>query len=156
MKCCAHPVKASRESSLKSRRYLKAILSAPIGCATACTHQALAFRGAIDLLPEAFARDRRSASRTGLRDEFRDETLEGSAVLEVVGTQLRYLTGGHLRHLQGDSAGAGRNGQAPPFTLNCWRAPRNGETTSQMPRCLASQLSRAFALETSHLAMHHK
>ena len=45
-------IKASRESSLRSRQYLKAFLSAPIGCATACTHQALAFRGAIDLLPE--------------------------------------------------------------------------------------------------------
>src|SRR5271157_2559072 len=37
---------------LRSRQYLKAFLSAPIGCATACTHQALAFGGAIDLLPE--------------------------------------------------------------------------------------------------------
>jgi hypothetical protein len=31
-----------------------------------------------------------------LRDDFRDETLEGSAVLELVGTQLHSLTGGHM------------------------------------------------------------
>ena len=39
------------------------------------------------LLDEIFSR---------LRDEFRDETLEESAVLELVGTQLHNLTGGHM------------------------------------------------------------
>jgi hypothetical protein len=31
-----------------------------------------------------------------LREEFRDETLDGSAVLETIGTQLHSLTGGHM------------------------------------------------------------
>src|SRR5438309_312262 len=45
-------IKSSRTSSLKSRQYIKSFLSSPVDCATACTHQALAFPGATDLLPE--------------------------------------------------------------------------------------------------------
>lgn len=44
-------IRASRESSLKSRQYLRSFLAAPLGRAAACTHQALAFPGAVELLP---------------------------------------------------------------------------------------------------------